>query len=98
MYALLVAAAAMWTTLAASFSPAVTVLWGIGRHLRLYFDVSSDDQDLSVIAKHPAVFVTVCVFKPKGYNQGCRSRPFWLEPEPFIWSGSCSYSTPTPLL
>ena len=26
------------------------------------------------------------------YGQGCRSRPFWLEPEPFFRSGSGSYS------
>ena len=25
--------------------------------------------------------------------QGYRSRPFWLELEPFFWSGSSSYST-----
>ena len=25
-------------------------------------------------------------------GQGCRSRPFWLEPESFFWSGSGSYS------
>ena len=25
--------------------------------------------------------------------QGCRSRPFWLEPEPLFWSGSGSYSS-----
>ena len=31
-------------------------------------------------------------------KQGCRSRPepsFWLEPEPFFWSGSGSYSYST---
>ena len=29
--------------------------------------------------------------------QGCRSwsRPFWLKPEPFFWSGSGSYSYST---
>ena len=26
------------------------------------------------------------------FLQGCRSRPFWLEPDPFLWSGSYSYS------
>ena len=29
----------------------------------------------------------------KKKKQGCRSRLFWLEPEPFFWSGSYSYSS-----
>ena len=30
----------------------------------------------------------ICVY----VIQGCWSRPFWLEPEPFVWYGSDSYS------
>ena len=37
------------------------------------------------------------VRKTEGTLQGCRSRPFWLEPEPFFGSGSGSYSYSTEL-
>ena len=30
--------------------------------------------------------------RKEGGMQGCRIRPFWLEPEPFFWSGSYFYS------